>query len=485
MDILNSIPILPTLMGVAFSAALIVAIFASLRWALVAFGIAFFASSVSYSVDPFTDTLIETLFTPIQLHRNFVYIFAGLLCYCAILAHAGKFNKSTINIIGGMLVAIAAYAGFGRIINGFTDVGLLSIGLALLTLVPLSLVAPNLLMTRDQIFAMLRIVLVSMCIWLGMNAVQYLVNPGVLYPSASGRFQGLTGNPQFASVLLAFSCVTCTWVAVNDPLKLVRLISVAAAALMGVCLLWTASRTGFGMAVLGMGIIFASRIGQLIIVLPFVAVFGFLAMQFLTGDGINIDTSRLVSTQNTRGFGWAALVRTFFEHPLFGTGNPNRSGASENSYLLSIAAFGIFMGFIVIALMTACALTALKLFTRRRYEDKQGKAFTDLVIAGFAMYFSGALLEGFIVARVHSATVYLLIFGTIGSRLLVTLPWHTRDDEAHDHASDEYDEWEDEPREHAHELEHEDDFGAQDWEEPQENVWDPAEDWDEYAPRSV
>ncbi len=466
-EFLKDIPPAVLFFGAVGAIVIASGILANLRWALVACAIMLFASSVSYSVDPFTDKLIPTLFTPLQLYRNFIFMFGGGLCYLAIASHLGKFNASTFNPAGILLIAIAFYAGCVRILAGHTDVGLLSIALAFLSIVPLVFVLPNLIQRREQAYTLMRWVLLVMGIWIIINTVQFLVNPSVLYPADSGRFQGLTGNPQFAAVLFAFSSIMCTWVAVNDPSKIVRMFAIASASALIICIAWSGSRTGAGMFVIGAMIILASRVGQLVLLAPFALGFAYFFLTFVIGDVVNIDTSRLTSTQNTRSGSFAAQIQTFLANPLFGTGNPNEAGASENSYFLALSAYGIFMGVLVFSLLGVCANMALKLFRRRKNEDKLGKALTDLAMAGIAMFFAGAFLEGYMMSRVHSATVFLIIVTAIGKRLLDTAPAHDAI-EAHDGALRE-----------SSEDAYEDEAYADQWQPPQENVWDPAEDWQE------
>ena len=473
MDFLSDIPPAAIFAAVVGTVVIIAGILFNLRWALASFAIMAFAASISYSIDPYTDTLIPTLFTPVQLYRNFIYMFGGGLCYLAMLAHAGKLNATSINQTGLFLIGIAVIGGAFRILNGYVEAGLLSLGLAVFSIIPLTLIVPNLLERREQVYMLMRWVLLVMGIWIIMNTVQFLVNPGVLYPADSGRFQGLTGNPQFAAVLVSFSTVCMTWVALNDPVKIIRIFAVATAAALAICLVWTGSRTGFGMAVIGLGIIFASRIGQLIWALPVAGIFAVVFLQFVSGEVGSLNPEQLFRTNDTRSSMWGVQIETFLANPLFGTGNPNRAGASENSYLLAFSAFGIFMGTMVLAFMVLSGMLILKLFRNRKHEDRLGRSMSDLAMAGIAMYFAGALLEGCIMSRVHSATVYLVITATIGHRLLATRAERlAHNAEALPESDTEADYHEDESV-----------YLPDSYETPQENVWDPEEDWDgdEYA----
>ncbi|GAB4516150.1 MAG: hypothetical protein Tsb0013_20730 [Phycisphaerales bacterium] len=478
MQFLSDIPPAALFFAAVGAVVVIGGILVNLRWALAAFAIMVFASSISYSVNPFTDELITTLFTPIQLYRNFIYMFGGGLCYLAIAAHLGQFNRTSLNANGLFLIAIATYAAMIRMLMGYFEVGLLSLALAVFSIVPLVLVLPNLIQRRDQIHMLMRWVLLAMGIWIIMNTIQFLVNPAVLYPSQSGRFQGLTGNPQFAAVLTAFATVMTAWVALNDPSKVVRLFAIATATALGICIVWTGSRTGFGMVVVGMSIILASRAGQAVLFLPIVGAFALFFLQYVIGSDATIDASRLVSTQNTRAGSWQAQISTFLANPLFGTGNPNEAGASENSYLLSFSAFGVFMGALVLTFAAVSGAFVLRLFRNRRREDKLGKAMTDLAIAGIVMYFAGAFFEGFIMARVHSATTFLIIAGTIGHRLLDTT--HERHGAATATAL-EHDAYEHEDEHHPPVVpadEHV--YLPEDDAHPRENVWAPEDDWAEH-----
>lgn len=485
MDIFGiNIPIPVAFFGGIGLIVVVTGIFLNLRWALLAFMLMLFASSISYTVDPYTDELLPTVFMDLQLARTVLYIIGGCLCYLVIAAHAGEFVPNSINAIGVLLASIALYGSVGRILAGNIEAGFLSVGLAVLSVTPLVIVAPNLMTKRSHAITLMRSVVLVMAFWILLNAIQYVVEPWKLYPGGSKRFQGLTANPQFVAVMCAFSSVTCLWVGLNDKNKLFRIFAIGVSTVMLVCLVWSGSRTGFGMFVIGSGFILAARAGQAILLAPVAAIVGMLVLNVVLGTGdVNFDPGRLINTENTRGTSWSGLFRTFLENPLLGTGDPNRARGSENSYLLALAAHGIFMGVLVFALMGACIILCLKLLRRRRYEDKFGKALTDLAMGGMAMYFAGGLLEGYIISRVHSATVFLVLCATIGRRVLDTRPdeQHALEEATTDEEYAE-DDWHDAPLPEPVER---DDSGYADeaWDEPEEHVWNPDEDWREHPRR--
>ncbi|MEM1423523.1 MAG: O-antigen ligase family protein [Planctomycetota bacterium] len=465
----TEVPPIVLFFGTVASAALVGLIFSNLRWALAVFGIMVFASTVSHSVDTYTEEILSTRFSFIQDNRNLLFVFGGMLGYLALGVHIGKLNRNTFHVTGLFICAIVVYAAIVRIINGFVSEGLLSIALVVAATLPYMLLLPNLLERREHVITMTRVILGIMIVWLAMNAIQFVSDPSVLYPSASGRFQGLTANPQFAAVLLAFSIVFTTWVFLHDPSKLVRLVGLGVASALAICLAWSGSRTGFLMSLVGLGFVFSSRIGQFIIAAPFAGVFGFLALSFVSGGDTVIDIGRLTSTDDTRTETWLKQINVFLSNPLFGSGDPNSAGGSESSYLLSVAAFGVFMGLIVFAFAAASALLIYKIYVARKTEDKLGKAMSDLAMGGLAMYFVGGLTEGFIMARLHAAPVFVAIAGVIGLRVLSTRSEQDFSTDERHYASDDEHQYDASPDERA--------YLPESYDNPDENVWEPEEDW--------
>lgn len=453
-------------------------LFISPKWAAVPFGLMLFAASISFAVD-FNNDLIRTIFTPIQLRRNLIYFVAGSLLYIALFVHAGKFVRGTAQPLGLLLLAIGVYAGLVRTLNGFAQDGLESIGLVLATTAPAAIFLPNIIRDRGNALIIMRIIAIVMGIWLTMNFLQFMVNPEVLYPAQSGRFQGLSGNPQFAAIMLANALTISVWGALNDNWKILRPLWIVLIGALLVTLIWTGSRTGMLMFAIGASIVTFSRIGQLALVAPLVAGMAYFFLSYVIGDSAIIDAGRYGDFSDTRSAKWAELLQTFFTNPVFGTGDPNLAGGSENSYLLSIATYGVFMGVLVLGLVLIGAYQSLMLFTKRRQADKRTKALIDLALAGYAMYFSGAVFEGFIVGRIHTANVFLLFFGALATRLLVMPARADASEQLADELAenDEYDEYAEDWTDY--EPVERDDTGYADdsWHGEKDNAWVTEDDW--------
>ena len=113
-------------------------------------------------------------------------------------------------------------------------------------------------------------------------------------------------------------------------------------------------------------------------------------------------------------------MQSIGQNPLIGTGVAERglTGGSENSLLFGTATFGLGMGFLILVLMSISAVIVVRLWRYRRYMDPFARRITDLIVAANLMYFGGSIFEGYILARVGSLLVFLLIFGAMGTRML-------------------------------------------------------------------
>jgi len=135
-------------------------------------------------------------------------------------------------------------------------------------------------------------------------------------------------------------------------------------------------------------------------------------------EGVGSSAQRLLSTENTRAGGWQQLLEVGLANPLLGVG-VNDTGASENSYLLALAAYGVgglCMVLLVAAVSAFVVLRLLRLRFGAAYRTPYG-GLIDLVVGFNAMYFIGAVLEGYIVARISPLLFSMLIFGALAAYL--------------------------------------------------------------------
>lgn len=412
----------------------------------------------------------RTWLTPIQNIRSYIFGALGVVTYISLLTHLGKLSLHRFSSQIVLLLLIGLYEGLIRLVTRDLTAGTLTIALRLAVVLPAAWLLPALFTSLRNTLTVLRLVGLVAAAWIGASLIQYLRDPSVLTLGGGGsRFQGMLSNPQHAAALLAMTSIVSAWLVLNDPKRRYRLLWTAVAGVGVLLLLWTGSRTGLGMCVVGAAFVFYPKLGSSILFLPFVAGAFYLGLQFITGSGSEVDFSRLLSTENTRARSWASLLSTAAAHPILGVGTTERNAfeGSENSFLYGIASFGMGMGVLILLLMLVSGVTVLRLWRMRPEMSPLERRLTDLIVAINAMYFAGSVFEGYIIARVGSPLVMLMIAGgmtrALRARLEEGVPDEFEDElqngdgseysDADEHTSDWY--------EDEYEVSHPDESGAQ------------------------
>lgn len=363
---------------------------------------------------------VRTWLAPLQEQRSAIFVGVGAIIFALALIHVGKLRLNRISMPMLLLLASAAYAGIVRVISGKAEDGLVSIVFAFATILPLAIFLPSLVSEEGGYFRILRIVGLTAAAWTFAVAVQFVINRNALSRGGFGslRFQGLLGNPQHAAAYLAPTFVTLLALYLHDPLKRLKLFWMCCLGAAGVMVLWTGSRSAAAMSVMGAAFVLYSRLGRSVLLAPIGLGVVFVVFQFLSALGVEILVDRLVSTEDTRSAAWAAMWQQFLENPIFGTGGTEETLFSENSYLLGLASYGIFMGLLLGALVIVSGFQCLRLFLARSRFDPRGKSVIDLTLAVHAMYFAGAMTEGYMVSRVSSMLMYFAIFSAFAQCLI-------------------------------------------------------------------
>ena len=435
--------ILLGLLGVGAMLAAMVRIRSSLALTAAMMFLSSLGVAVSYSKVP-----VRTFLMPVQAQRSELYSACGLLLLVAMMVHVGRIAIRSVPIQGLFLLVILMYAGLMRIATGNGQSGFQTIGFALATMLPLLFLLPALLREWDDWFAALRAMLVASGVWNAAVLWQLTLDWRKLVEQTSfSRFQGLTSNPQQAGLFLCMSVVLGVFLMLNDPKIRYRWVWAAIGGLSGLLLMWTGSRTGASMAVIGMMGVLYARAGRAILFLPVAAGLGYAAYSLLAKSGVDLGFDRLTSTSDTRGQAWVALIRNITDNPVTGVGASEEAAASENSLLYGMASYGVGIGVLIVVFMLFSAWQCLRLFRRRFSLAPQQRALVDCILAFNAVYFAGSMLEGYVIARVNQMVVYMLLFAAMAVRLLEkteqeqahgdTGAWHgEHHDDGGDHYSD-------------------------------------------------
>ena len=199
----------------------------------------------------------------------------------------------------------------------------------------------------------------------------------------------------------------------HDPKKRAKILWVALLAINMLFLVWTGSRTGGLMFVVGLMAVLYARIGKAVLLFPVAAlvVWGLMLLAVYLDIGANLE--RLVSLENTRQGVIAGQINAILERPLTGVGWRGESIGTENSYLGGFAGYGIVYFLLTLGLTLTCMWQCFRLTTRRRWLPPEQRPLVDLYCAFNAMYFAGAGFEGFILARA-APQVMLPLFSAVG-----------------------------------------------------------------------
>ena len=394
------------------------------RLLTVPMGAMLFASCLGVPLNP-NGTMIRTVWLPLQTERSGLFLMFGIALGMHTVFHlrgiVGKFPSA--QAFGVMLMGY--YAALLRFAHVSPADSMLSMLYASATLLPLWLAVPILMDAFEDAFRILRMISAVNLLWILGVAVQVGVNPQGVVVGREQRFVGLLANPQHAGCLVAVFLAVSLYLFLNDSHKRVRLANLVLVGANVILLAWSGSRTGLGMAVLGVTGVLYARVGRAILWLPAMAIAAVIMFKILEVLGIEVGFARLASTENTRASAWNTLYQRGLDSPVIGNGVQG-AGDSENGYLYGFASYGVGMILLIFTLIAISAFTSLKLWARRKYLPVQYKALADMLIAYNAVYFGGSFFEGYMMARVAANLTFFMIFAGMASALIQLTDRHVR-----------------------------------------------------------
>lgn len=414
--------ILPLLGGIIIGLGLL-AWFARNRFAgaILIAGLLFISSLGIRTIGGEERIPVLTWIWPLQLQRtNLVFAVSGLLML-GVLFHAGRvrwyYSAQSV-----LLLLIGIYSGLLLMHHRTVVDGLATIALALLMRLPLIGLTPNYLDSDEEAGRFLRAIVNMMFAWCVVIMVQVFINRGVLFGTEETgegfRFAGLTANPQSAAIFLAPTAGIGLWCFLNGPTRLKRMFAAVITASTIIMLVWTGSRTGALMFILMASGVFYARVGRAALLAPVLAATVAALWWFATSVlDVDLGLKRLTSVEDTRTFAWTLLWEAGKSNPIFGVGSDDLR-ASENSLLYGFASYGIGMVILILLLGAVSFVQVVRLLRIQRHLNPFRRRLAHLCISFNAMYFVGAIFEGYIVARISVLTVYMLVFAGITTRLL-------------------------------------------------------------------
>lgn len=394
---------------------LLVAMLVAPRASLLVMGTMLFFSCIAIIVDYHKQVYPQWLL-PLQAYRSQLFGAFGLVLFLGFLPRFRSLSLGNISGHAWVLMLMGLYGGALRIYHVSGGDGLTSIALVFVTILPLGLILPALLNDNEDGQRLLRMIVWTTVVWVLAVAVQFVLNRKLLVLGIGNRFTGLISNCNQAATMLSVVAVCSLWLSLNGRRAARGLYAILTGGFL-LLLIWTGSRGGMGMFVIGMAAVFYGRAGRAILLLPVFAMIMLVVLKFAAAANIELGAARLMDTTDTRSAGWSTLIRDSFVNPLIGVG-PTELEASENSYLVGLAAFGVGMLFLILTLVVVGGVQCLRLWRIRRHVDRDTATLIDLVLGQQAMYFAGSVFEGYINARVASHLVTILVFAAIGSHIL-------------------------------------------------------------------
>ena len=246
------------------------------------------------------------------------------------------------------------------------------------------------------------------------SAVQGIIDPDAV--KWNGRFYATTANPQFASTTIGWLSAPVAYLLIQSGVKRwLRLAACLTLGLLAVFLLWTGSRTGLLMCLVGVALLFRLRLGKFFVAGAAAAVVLVIGLQFFGEEVQGAD--RLLSMQDTRTGAWTSMWRSFQGNPLLG-GATSEDFGSENSYLWTAARYGLFGFLPLLVAVASYAWFCLKLTAAKRAMGKSHRLMADLVVAVIVVVGVGAMFEGYLLGQFNTGVYLLLTFTAVGQYLL-------------------------------------------------------------------
>ena len=395
---------IPGMMAVSVFLLLLVGITVSkpVRWYVVTAMLYF--STLGTFDRPWYD---HTLLPPLQqLRPQSRGLIVGLLAALLIPVMTASRGWRQRLVIGGMAMYLLLELVFSaRMALGELGLrGVLSAIIFMLFFLTLGLGLSKWLQTIEDAHAVIRCLAMTGVIFVAVIYIHLMIDPSSM---ARTRFHGTTSNPQkaagVAALLLPPMCYLLMQREESKPWKMVLAVSTA---ILFLLLLWTGSRNGVLMAVVGMGLFFRTRFKKLLVVIVVVGLFALIALQVFEESTRNVE--RLVSTEDTRSERWSQLIDDFVGSPFIGHIS-DRPAIQENSYLSAAARLGM-LGIVPLVGFMGLTCSALVKLQRSRSLLGEDVMLADLVTAGLVSIMVGSIFEGFLLGTVEFWVPFLYIY---------------------------------------------------------------------------
>jgi O-antigen ligase len=363
---------------------------------------------------PWVDyTLIQPLQSLLNYSREITTALLVTLLVPTFLANKGNRKKLLLTCTAAFFVMELVYAG--RLwTGGFPERGLLSLCTYSLVFGTLGIGLSKWLQGIEDVRMVLKaLVGVGILFLIGVTA-QLLANRSAIVWES--RLFGTTGSPQHTALVIAMLIpVVCYFLMLSGKSQLWKGLLAVIAGVFSIFLIWTGSRTGVLMSLIGVVLLFRTRFGKLALILGFSGVFALLAWNLFSESTENI--GRLASREDTRTWVWNSLIQDFKSSPWLGY-IPDDGRIGENSYLSVAARLGV-MGLLPLMIgFVLCGVSLIKLMVKKRYLNRDESLLSDLVLSSFVVIAVGAFFEGYLLGTLTFMVFYIYALLAILTYLL-------------------------------------------------------------------
>lgn len=407
------------LVGVA---ALLLSLLKNPQVTIILLGIMIFAGATAAQDAAGGQAANSTWLRAIQLRRAEIYLGAGCLVFIGMIVHLNRLGTKLPPFAAICLWVINIYAGTLDSHHIEPKEGLLRIIFATVTLVPMMFMTSALIRDSYDVLRWFRMIAVVGSAWTFACCIQFVLDRSQLVFPGTARFTGLLGNPQATAVYISPMTALMTWLVLNETSKRWRTYWIVVAGITIIFLGWTGSRTGALTYMMGLTAVLYARAGRAILFLPLVAAGVYGLFSLTQAMGVDLGLDRLTSGKDTRSEVWSLLIEDALHAPILGMGQ-QRKGGVENSYLLGWVIYGPGMLLLILTMLGSSCFQGLRLLASRRRLGPLERRMADFVLGFYAIYFSGAVFEWYIVARLEASIPMFVIFSTVGAHLLRTAKW--------------------------------------------------------------
>ncbi len=230
----------------------------------------------------------------------------------------------------------------------------------------------------EDVYWLLRSIALTAILFVVTNIFQVLANPA----ASVGRFWGFTSNPQTVGLMGALFLIPVLLLSQKAGTSAaMRIIYRITAAFIVLFMIWSGSRGGLLMGLVGLSLYYRWRLGPLLLAGASVAALFWLALIFFPAAISNVE--RLTDPLNTRADAWRALYETFRANPVFGETYAG-VGYGESYFLATLAYYGL-VGIVPAALaLLVLMFESLNIFRQRRLLGPHS-AVADWILATAGM----------------------------------------------------------------------------------------------------